>query len=107
MNEEKKETIFANGFYFDKPREGAPDFVKGKLSMRVDDATTFLTTYRNSKGYVNCDLLKKKDGTGYYFTLNQWEPKTEKPEGFDGTSLISKQSEPGDTTSDGREMPPF
>jgi hypothetical protein len=107
MEQEKKETIFGQGFYFDKPREGAPEFVKGRVSIKVEEATTFLTTYRNSKGYVNLDLLKKKDGTGYYFTLNQWEPKTEKPESIDAASLVNKPSEPGETTSDGREMPPF
>jgi len=92
MNEEtqKKETVFANGFYFDKPREGAPDFVKGKLSIRAEDAITFLTTYKNAKGYVNCQLLKKKDGTGFYFVLDQWEPKVEKPTSYDAASLINE-----------------
>lgn len=77
--DEKKETVFASGFYFDKPREGAPDFVKGRLSIKVEDALTFLETYKNSKGYVNLDLLKSKDGSKLYLTLNRWEPKKEEP----------------------------
>ena len=91
MNDEKKETIFANGFYFDKPRDGAPEFVKGRMSVKVEDAITFLQTYRNTKGYINCDLLKKKDGSGFYFTLNKWEP--EKKVSIDASSLTNEEVE--------------
>ena len=71
---EKKETVFASGFYFEKPKEGRPDFIKGRMSIKVEDAVTFLQTYKNAKGYVNLDLLKSRDGSKLYFTLDQWEP---------------------------------
>ena len=35
------EKIFADGFSF-KTREGQPDFVVGRLSIKVEDALTFL-----------------------------------------------------------------
>lgn len=68
------ETIFGKGFYFDRPREGAPDYVKGRLSVKVDEAVAFLQEHKNEKGYVNLDLLLKKDGEGLYFKLNTWKP---------------------------------
>lgn len=78
------ETKFAKGIFFDKPREGAPDFVKGRMSMKKEEAIEFLKTLEASeKGFLNFDLLKSKDGTKYYFTVNEWKPekKEESKEG--------------------------
>jgi hypothetical protein len=69
---EQKETVFLDGFIFKRPREGAPDFVKGEMSIKVDEAVAFLQ--KNSKnGWINADLLNSKDGTKLYFKLNTWE----------------------------------
>lgn len=69
------ETIFADGIFFDKPREGAPDFVKGRVSIKVEEAVKFLQTHKNEKGYVNLDLLKAKEGGKLYFKLNTFKPE--------------------------------
>ena len=66
---------FAEGFFFDRPREGAPEFVKGRLSVNVEKAIAFLGEKKNDKGYVNLDLLQSKDGTKLYFTVNDWKPE--------------------------------
>lgn len=67
---------FAQHIYFDRPREGAPDFVKGRMSMRRDDAVTYLQSLPvNEKGYVQFDLLASKDNTRLYFKLNDFKPK--------------------------------
>lgn len=67
----------ATGFFFDKPREGAPDFIKGRLSIRVDDALNTLKLFKNERGYVNLELCKSKDGTKPYLQVNTYglEPK--------------------------------
>lgn len=70
--EEKKETIFANGMFFKKPHENAPDFVKGDISIKVDEFIQFLTKYKNSTGYVNLNLKKSRGGK-LYIDLNTWE----------------------------------
>lgn len=62
----------AGGFYFDKPREGAPEFIKARISVKVEDAIETLKKYKNDAGYVNLDLLKKKDGTGHYLQVNTY-----------------------------------
>ncbi len=68
---------FAKGFFFKRPREGAPGFVKGAMSVKVEDAIEFLQRKKNGDGFVNLDLLQSKDGTKLYFTLNDWKPKVD------------------------------
>eukprot|EP01043_Picozoa_sp_COSAG02_P111281 COSAG02_NODE_47437_length_341_cov_0.644628_1_plen_54_part_10 len=46
-----EEKIFADGFSF-KRREGAPDFVVGRISVKVDDAISFLKSHQKN-GWVN------------------------------------------------------
>ncbi len=68
------ETTLAEGFYFKRPRAGAPDFVKGDMSIKVDEAIAFLNQHKNLAGYVNLDLLLAKNGENLYFKLNNWQP---------------------------------
>lgn len=73
----------AKGIYFDKPREGAPSFVKGRLSIKVTDAIEMLNQYKNDKDYVNLDLLQSKDKTKLYLTVNTWKPEAPSPRTVD------------------------
>lgn len=69
-----QEKVFAEGFSF-KRRAGAPDFVVGNISVKVDEAIKFLQ--KNGKnGWVNLDVLTAKSGK-QYIELNQWEPNSE------------------------------
>jgi hypothetical protein len=70
---------FAEGIYFDLPREGAPDFVKGRMSFKVAEAVVFLQKHENNAGYVNLDLKVGKSGKAYA-ELNTYVPT--KPEGL-------------------------
>jgi len=69
-----EETIFGEGFIFKRPHEKSPDFVKGSMSVKVDEAIAFLQKYNNN-GWVNLDLLASKDNSKLYFKLNTWKPK--------------------------------
>lgn len=68
------ENNLPKGFFFSRAREGAPDFVKGKLGIKVADAIEFLKINANSEGFVNMDLLVSKDGKPY-LKLNDWKPE--------------------------------
>ncbi len=73
---------FVDGLFVNNPRENAPDFVKGSLSIQIDKFIPYLKSKANAKGYVNIDLLESKDGN-LYPKLNEWKPNTgniEKPE---------------------------
>ncbi len=65
--------VFADGFYFER-RENAPDFVVGRLSVKVNKAKDFLDAQANDRGYVNLNILRSRDG-GYYMEVDQWQPK--------------------------------
>ena len=68
---------FIDGLIFKKPREGAPDFVRGSLSVKVQEFTKFCQEHQKN-GWVNIDILKSKEGKTY-LALNDWKPK-EKPQ---------------------------
>lgn len=72
MSDYKKETIFANGFIFKRPNEKAPDWIKGNISIKVEEFISFLEKYQYS-GWVNLDLCLSKDGQKLYCQLNQWK----------------------------------
>jgi len=76
---EQTETIFGEGFIFKRPREGAPAFVKGSMSVKVSEAITFLQKYQD-KDWVNLDLLASKDNTKLYFKLNTYKPPVKEDE---------------------------
>lgn len=64
--------VFAKGIIYKTPRSNAPDFVKGSLSFKVDEAIEFLK--ENAKnGWCNCNLLISKQGKPYV-SLDTWEP---------------------------------
>lgn len=83
------ETKFAAGFFFDKPREGAPDFVRGRISIKAEEAIKMINDEKNEAGYVNLDLLRSKDGTKMYLTVDDWKPE---PKGSPENSTDAPQA---------------
>ena len=67
-NEEK---IFADGFSF-KRNEKAPDFVVGRLSMKVDEAVAFVRQHEKG-GWVNLNIKTARSGN-HYVELDTYEP---------------------------------
>jgi hypothetical protein len=80
----QKEKIFAEGFRFER-RENAPEFVVGRMSIKVDEAITFLKTYEKA-GWVNLNILYGRSGNPY-MELDTYEPKN-------GNSSNAPQSAP-------------
>lgn len=68
------EKVFADGFIF-KRNEKAPEFVIGRLSIKVEDAISFLKQHQKS-GWTNLDIKKARSGN-YYIELDTYEPKTD------------------------------
>ena len=87
-----KAKIFANGLIFKRPRENAPNFVKGTLSIRVSEFVEFLN--KNAKNdWVNLDLKESK-GLKLYFELNTWEKGLDKIEQEELEKIDSKKDIP-------------
>jgi hypothetical protein len=68
MSEDK---IFAQGLIYKAPRENAPDFVKGSLSIKTEEFTKFLEDHTKPDGWVNLDLKVSRGGK-LYCELNQY-----------------------------------
>lgn len=69
MSEEK---VFANGFSFSR-NEKAPDFVIGRMSIKVEDAIAFLQEQKNEKGWVNLNVKRARSGN-HYVELDTYQP---------------------------------
>ncbi len=66
--------VFADGFLF-KRNENAPDFVVGSMSVKVEEAVTFLNKHNNN-GWVNLQV-KTSQGGKYYMELDTFKPKAQ------------------------------
>ncbi len=84
--------IFADGFSFRSPAQGAPEFVLGRLSCNTSKAIEFLKAHTDDRGWVNMKILLSKGGTEY-IELDTWKPKLEKPESL----KVEKFDEENDT----------
>jgi len=70
--------VLAKGFFGKAPRSSAPSFVKGSVSVKVDEAIAFLKENVNDKGYVNIDFLENKnDSNKWNAFLNDWKPESQ------------------------------
>lgn len=68
------ENRYIEGLYVNAPREKAPAFVKGSISIQKDRFMKWLSGENpNEKGYINIDLLEKKDGSGWYAKINDFQ----------------------------------
>jgi hypothetical protein len=78
-----EDKIFANGFSF-KRNEKAPDFVVGRMSIKVADAISFMKEHEKN-GYINLNVKTARSGN-HYVELDTFEPsggskpKASKPE---------------------------
>lgn len=71
-----KEKIYPDGLYAHPPRDGAPDFVKGKISIHRDRLGAFLSTWPDE--WVNLDVKEGREGK-WYAQVNAWKPEGDAP----------------------------
>jgi hypothetical protein len=65
------EKVFADGFVF-KRNPNAPEFVVGRMSIKVDDAIKFMKDNQDN-GWVNVQIKQSKGGQ-FYTELDTWKP---------------------------------
>ena len=72
------------GFFMKTPNDKAPDFVKRKVGVNVEQFTEYLRENQNGKGYVNFDLLEAKSGH-WYLKKDEYQPteQNQQPEPSD------------------------
>ena len=69
-----QEKIFADGFLF-KRNEKAPDFVVGRISIKVEEAVAFMKQHQKN-GWVNLGVKTARSGN-YYIDLDTFEAKSQ------------------------------
>lgn len=105
---EKKERVFADGFSFRKPTGDAPEYVVGRLSLKVDDAIDFINKHKNSNGWINLSILIGRSGNPYV-ELDTYEPKKQEEEPTEvkpkAKAKPAPQPEPEVDEDDNDELP--
>ena len=76
---DNQESTLPKGFFLKPAREGAPDWVKGQIGIKVEDAIAYLKENVNDRGYVNLDLKESKGGK-LYLDLNTYVKPAADPE---------------------------
>jgi hypothetical protein len=103
---EKKERVFADGFSF-KRNEDAPEYVIGRLSMKVEEAVAFMKKHANSNGWVNVSILYGRSGNPYV-ELDTYEP-VKKDDGQEAKpapkKAVAKAQAPEVDDEDENELP--
>jgi hypothetical protein len=86
---------FVNGLIVKAPREGAPDFVKAAVSIKVADMMAWLQgRYAAGDEWVNVDVKEARSGK-WYAAVNTYKPKEAKPEKpkAEKTSIVDMDSD--------------
>ena len=73
MSEDK---VFPVGMFIKPPHEKAPDFVKGKVSVKVAEFVEW--AQGQNKEWLNFDI-KVSQGGKLYMEVDTWEPSGAKP----------------------------
>jgi hypothetical protein len=102
----QKERVFADGFRFER-KDSAPEYVVGRLSLKIDEAVAFINKHANANGWINLSVMIGRSGNPYV-ELDTYEPKqnAEPQEVKPRTVVKSKPApEPEVEEEDDEELP--
>lgn len=69
----ENEKVFTDGIIFKLPKDTQPDFVKGSISFKTQEAIAWIQQHTEN-GWCNIDLLVGRSGKPYS-ALNTYKPK--------------------------------
>jgi len=90
----QEEKIFADGFLF-KRNEKAPDFVVGRISIKVEEAIAFMKQHEKG-GWVNLGVKTARSGN-YYIDLDTFQANDSSPKESAVEKYNAKGSAPAPT----------
>ena len=73
--------VFVDGMLAKKPDEGAPDFVKLKLSIKLDEFGPWVAARKKAdpdSEWMNIEIKEGRSGK-WYAELNTWKPSANQP----------------------------
>lgn len=65
---------FIDGMMWQDPHPRAPDFIKGKISVKLNQFFRFAEQHQDSRGFVQIDVKQAKNGN-IYLALNEYDSK--------------------------------
>ena len=92
----QQEKVFADGFSF-KRRDNAPEFVVGRMSIKIDDAIAFMKQ-KESNGWINLNINQARSGS-YYVELDTYTPEAGNAKGK------PSKAQPVTIPDDGEDVP--
>lgn len=87
------ETEFPEGIVFQPPREGAPDFVKGRAWIKRKEMIAWLES--KDEDSINLDIKEARTGK-WYAAVNAYQPKGDKPQRASGGANQARGGNPDD-----------
>ena len=97
--------IFADGFRFENPRENAPSFVKGKLSIKAEEAIKFIQEHE-SEGWVNIDIKESKGGK-LYMALDTYKKDSKEEVKQEAKKVVKEEESVIDYPENNLDLIPF
>lgn len=79
---------FPKGLIVKAPRDGAPDFVKASISIKVEELIEWLSGREGE--WVNLDVKESKGGK-WYAAVNTFKPKQRDPETKPGANFPARE----------------
>jgi hypothetical protein len=76
---DNKDRVYAPAMNWAAPKPEAPDFIKAKVGIKVEEFVAFLQENAKPSGWINFEMKESQDGR-YYFELDMWEPKAKEDE---------------------------
>lgn len=73
-----RDAKFLNGIIVKAPRDGAPDFVKGSISIKRQELIESLS--QETGDWINLDIKVSREGK-WYAQVNTWKPESRSQSG--------------------------
>lgn len=89
---EQNNKDFPNGMIIKAPRDGAPDFVKGSISVKKQEFYEWMKT-QPAGDWINLDIKVSKAGK-WYLSVNDWKPN-QQGQSFSNNSQQPQQAPQG------------
>lgn len=91
MSNNQNQTEFVDGLIIKAPREGAPDFVKGSISIKRAELIQWLQGKQDD--WVNLDIKESRGGK-WYAAVNDWKPNQNNAPSNNNTPAPAASSTP-------------
>lgn len=81
---------FTKGLFIKMPNDKAPDFILLDMSVKPHEFFQWCQDHVDTKGWVNLQIKRSKDGSKIYGQLNSWKPTVKPSSELEGKDKINQ-----------------